>query len=67
MPLPPPTISLPAPLDGAFVLRPVGIPGVEVRRRLDADGHMIWTRPDLGGIEVVLERISEETYLAEHP
>lgn len=49
------------------MLRPVGIPGVEVRRRLDADGHMIWTRPDLGGIEVVLERISEETYLAEHP
>ena len=44
--------------DGAFVLRPVGIPGIEVRRELDADGHMIWTRPDMGGIRVVLERVS---------
>ena len=41
-----------------FVLRPVGIPGVEVRRWLDDDGHMIWTRPDMGGIRVVLERSS---------
>ena len=44
--------------DGAFVLRPVGIPGIEVRRELDADGQMIWTRPDMGGIRVVLERVS---------
>lgn len=44
--------------DGAFVLRPVGIPGIEVVRRLDEDGHMIWTRPDMGGIRVVLERVS---------
>ena len=41
-----------------FVLRPVGIPGIEVRRWLDDDGHMIWTRPDMGGIRVVLERTS---------
>ncbi|MEY4175847.1 MAG: hypothetical protein RI900_3012 [Actinomycetota bacterium] len=52
--------------DGVFVLRPVGIPGIEVRRWLDDDGHMVWTRPDLGGVRVVLERISEATYLAEH-
>ena len=45
--------------DGAFVLRPVGLPGIEVRRELDADGHMVWTRPDMGGIRVVLERVSE--------
>jgi hypothetical protein len=45
--------------DGAFVLRPVGIPGVEVVRRLDADGHMVWTRPDRGGIVVTLERIGD--------
>ncbi len=42
--------------DGAFVLRPVGLPGIEVRRWLDEEGHMIWTRPDMGGIRVVLER-----------
>jgi hypothetical protein len=42
--------------EGVFVLRPVGLPGIEVRRWLDADGHMIWTRPDMGGIRVVLER-----------
>ena len=45
--------------DNSFVLRPVGSPGIEVRRHLDSDGHMIWTRPDMGGIRVVLERISE--------
>ena len=45
--------------DGAFVLRPVGLPGIEVTRRLDADGHMIWTRPDLGGLKVTLERVSD--------
>jgi len=43
--------------DGVFVLRPVGIPGIEVRRWLDEDGHMVWTRPDMGGIRVVLERV----------
>ena len=43
--------------DGAFVLRPVGLPGFEVRRELDADGHMVWTRPDMGDIRVVLERV----------
>ena len=45
--------------DNSFVLRPVGIPGIEVRRHLDSDGHMIWTRPDMGGIRVVLKRIGE--------
>ena len=44
--------------EGVFVLRPVGIPGIEVRRWLDEDGHMVWTRPDMGGIRVVLERVS---------
>jgi hypothetical protein len=44
--------------DGVFVLRPVGLPGIEVRRWLDEDGHMVWTRPDMGGIRVVLERVS---------
>lgn len=45
--------------DGVFVLRPVGLPGIEVTRRLDTEGRMIWTRPDMGGIVVVLERIGE--------
>ena len=45
--------------NGAFILRPVGIPGIEVTRSLDSDGHMVWTRPDMGGIRVVLERVSE--------
>lgn len=44
--------------DGAFILRPVGLPGIEVVRRLDDAGRMIWTRPDMGGIRVVLERVS---------
>jgi hypothetical protein len=44
--------------NGVFVLRPVGPPGIEVARRLDEDGHMVWTRPDMGGVRVVLERIS---------
>jgi hypothetical protein len=30
-----------------------------VTRRLDADGHMIWTRPDGGGLVVTLERIGD--------
>ena len=45
--------------DEVFVLRPVGIPGLEVTRRLDAEGHMIWTRPDGGGLVVTLERIGD--------
>ena len=44
--------------DGAFVLRPVGMPGIEVVRKLDEDGHMVWTRPDMGGVRIVLERVS---------
>jgi len=50
--------------DGVFVLRPVlfpkvhfTLPGLKVTRQLDAEGHMIWTRPDRGGIRVTLERI----------
>ena len=42
--------------DGVFVLRPVGIPGIEVTRRLDADGNLVWTRPDRGGLVVTLRR-----------
>lgn len=45
--------------DGIFVLRPVGIPGIEVTRRLDTDGHMVWTRPDLGVQVILLERIGD--------
>lgn len=41
---------------GAFVLRPAGVPGIEVTRRLDADGNMVWTRPDRGGLVVTLRR-----------
>lgn len=50
--------------NGVFILRPllipylpVTLPGLQVTRRLDADGHMIWTRPDRGGLRVTLERI----------
>ena len=49
---------------GVFVLRPVLIPAVpftiswvKVTRRLDAEGHMIWTRPDREHQIVTLERI----------
>lgn len=49
---------------GVFVLRPgfvgwlpVGLARIQVTRQLDADGHMIWTRPDMGHQTVVLERI----------
>jgi hypothetical protein len=42
--------------DGAFVLRPPRLP-VAVTRWLDADGHMVWHRPDLGDRLVTLERI----------
>jgi hypothetical protein len=52
--------------DGVFVLRPVmffgrTIPFVKVTRRLDADGHMVWTRPDKGHLVVTLERIGGPT------
>jgi hypothetical protein len=50
--------------DGVFVLRPLFIPGtpvtipfIEVTRRLDEEDHLVWTRPDLGGQHVILERI----------
>lgn len=43
--------------DGVFVLRPAHIPFVAITRRLDADGHMVWHRPDLGDRLVTLERI----------
>jgi hypothetical protein len=53
---------------GVFVLRPVfipwipvGIPGIEVTRQLDSEGHMVWIRPDLGHIKVTLERIGKAT------
>jgi hypothetical protein len=42
--------------DGVFVLRPPTIP-IEVTRQLDAEGHMVWHRPDLGDRIVTLERI----------
>ena len=49
---------------GVFVLKPalipglpITIPGLKVTRRLDVDGHMIWMRPDLGGLTVTLARI----------
>jgi hypothetical protein len=45
--------------DEVFVLRPVGLPGIQVTRHLDDNGRMIWTRPDMGGIVVTLERVSE--------
>ena len=45
--------------DGAFVLRPVGIPGIAITRRLDGDGHMVWTRPDRGHLVTTLERVGE--------
>jgi hypothetical protein len=45
--------------DGVFVLRPPAIPGLEVTRRLDEHGRMIWTRPDQGGLVVTLERVGD--------
>ena len=45
--------------DEVFILRPVGMPGIQVTRRLNERGHMIWTRPDMGGVVVTLERVSE--------
>src|SRR5262245_52641207 len=54
--------------DGVFVLRPVLIPAlpftiswVKVTRRLDAEGHMVWTRPGRGHLVVTLERIGSAT------
>jgi hypothetical protein len=54
--------------NGVFVLRPVLFPAlpftiswVKVTRRLDADGHMVWTRPDRGHLVVTLERIGSAT------
>ncbi len=43
--------------DGAFVLRPTNMPFVAVTRKLDADGRMLWHRPDMGDLLVTLERI----------
>lgn len=42
--------------DSVFALRPVGMPGIEVTRQLDQNGNMIWQRPDMGGVRVVLQR-----------
>jgi hypothetical protein len=42
--------------DGTFVLRPPRIP-IAITRRLDADGHLVWHRPDLGDRVITLERI----------
>lgn len=42
-----------------FILRPVGMPGIEVTRRLNHNGQMVWTRPDQGGLVVTLERIGD--------
>ena len=42
--------------DSVFVLLPVGMPGIEVTRQLDQNGNMIWQRPDMGGVRVVLQR-----------
>ena len=41
---------------GVFVLRPPNVP-IEITRRLDADGQLVWHRPDLGDRVVTLERI----------
>jgi len=51
--------------DGVFVLRPALLFGqtiswLKVTRQLDADGHMIWTRPDRG-LVITLERIGGPT------
>jgi len=41
---------------GVFVLRPPTIP-IEITRRLDGEGQLVWHRPDLGDRVVTLERI----------
>ena len=43
--------------DDVFVLRPANLPFVAITRRLDAEGHLVWHRPDLGDRLVTLERI----------
>ena len=48
--------------DGVFVLRPALFFGmtfekIKVTRRLDAEGHMVWTRPDQSHMRVTLERV----------
>jgi hypothetical protein len=43
--------------EGVFVLRPANIPFVAITRRLDAERHLVWHRPDLGDRLVTLERI----------
>ena len=40
-----------------FVLRPARFSWIEVTRRLDSDGHVVWHRPDLGDLVVTLERV----------
>ncbi len=42
--------------DKVFILRPVGIPGIEITRQLDENGFMIWSRPDLAQQIVKLAR-----------
>jgi hypothetical protein len=42
--------------DGVFALRPPRIP-IAITRRLDAEGHLVWHRPDLGDRIITLERI----------
>ncbi len=53
--------------DGTFVLRPLIVPAIpltigriKVTRRLDADGRMVWTRPDQD-LTVTLERVGSAT------
>ncbi|HKA15176.1 MAG TPA: hypothetical protein VKH41_09185 [Myxococcota bacterium] len=66
-----PIVAIASYEDGVFVLRPllirwlpVTIPWIEVTRRLDPDGRVVWTRPDLGHQIVILERIGglNDTY-----
>jgi hypothetical protein len=63
-----PIVAIASYEDGVFVLRPllirwlpVTLPWLEVTRRFDADGHVVWTRPDLGHQTVTLERIGDST------
>ena len=42
--------------NGVFELRPPRIP-IAITRRLDAEGHLVWHRPDLGDRIITLERI----------
>jgi hypothetical protein len=63
-----PIVAIASYEDGVFVLRPllirwlpVTLPWIKVTRRFDADGHVVWVRPDLGRQTVTLERIGEVT------